>query len=61
MKAPYFLLALVVLAAAAWALLWAVGYWVIAFAVAVAVFVVGGVAYFAVRAGAAGGPRHRHA
>ncbi|HEX9092348.1 MAG TPA: hypothetical protein VF902_00045 [Coriobacteriia bacterium] len=52
MRAIRFGVVLVLAAAAATALLWWLGYWVIAFAVGIAVLVVGGVAYVASRTGA---------
>jgi heme/copper-type cytochrome/quinol oxidase subunit 2 len=53
MGAIRFTVLLVVVAAAATALLWWLGYWIIAFAVGIAVLVLGEVVYLAARAGSA--------
>jgi heme/copper-type cytochrome/quinol oxidase subunit 2 len=60
MNAIRFGLLLVVVAAAVTALLWLLGYWIIAFAVGIAVLVIGAVVYAATRAGSASRRRHGH-
>lgn len=59
MKALTFGVFLVLVAAGATLLLWWLGYWTIAIAVGIAVFVIGAVTYVATHAGTGGG-RMRH-
>jgi heme/copper-type cytochrome/quinol oxidase subunit 2 len=58
LRTTRFGLLLLIVAASTWALLWWLGYWIIAFAVGIAVLVLGGTVYAAARAGSTTGRGH---